>query len=136
VKVLKKRERLEAAGAAALFVAFDEPALLRRTLLADIDLPYPLLVDRDRRAYAEWGLRRAPALRIWADPRVWANYMRAAAGGLRPTRFGSDTLQLGGDFVIDRDGLIAYARPQRTDDRPPVAVLLAAVEEAARNGPR
>lgn len=36
---------------------------------------------------------------------------------------GIDTLQLGGD------GVVADARPQRTDDRPPVAVLLASVEQ-------
>jgi alkyl-hydroperoxide reductase/thiol specific antioxidant family protein len=132
VKVLQRRERLEAAGATALFVAFDEPALLRRTLLAGLELPYPLLVDRDRRAYAAWGLGRASALKIWADPRVWVRYLHAVAGGERPTRFGSDTLQLGGDFVVDSAGLLAYARPQHTDDRPPVAVLLAAVEEATR----
>jgi peroxiredoxin len=134
VKVLERRERLDAAGATALFVAFDEPALLRRTLIAGLELPYPLLVDRDRTAYAAWGLGRAPALRIWADPRVWLRYLRAALAGHRPTRLGSDTLQLGGDFVIDRDGDVAYARPQQTDDRPPVTVLLAAVEEAAERG--
>jgi peroxiredoxin len=132
VKVLQRRERLDAAGATVLFVGFDEPGLLQRTLLAGLELPYPLLVDRDRRAYAAWGLARAPALRIWADPRVWGRYLRAALGGQRPTRFGSDTLQLGGDFVIDPDGRVAYARPQRTDDRPPVTQLLAAVEETAR----
>ena len=131
MKVLERRQRLEAIGATALFVAFDEPALLRRTMLADLEPPFPVLVDRDRSAYAAWGLGRAAAARIWADPRVWARYLRVALGGQRPTRFGSDTLQLGGDFVVDRAGLVAYARPQRTDDRPPVAVLLAAVEEAA-----
>ena len=132
MKVLKQRQRLDAVGAAALVVAFDEPELLRRTLLAGLELPYPVLVDRDRAAYAAWGLGRASALRIWADPRVWGRYLAAALGGERPTRFGTDTLQLGGDFVIDRAGVVAFARPQRTDDRPPVAVLLRAVEEAAR----
>lgn len=131
MKVLEQRRRLEAAGATALFVAFDEPALLRRTLLAGLELPFPVLVDRDRSAYAAWGLSRASVLRIWADPRVWARYLRVALGGQRPTRFGADTLQLGGDFVLDGAGLVAYARPQRSDDRPPVAVLLAAVEKAA-----
>jgi hypothetical protein len=29
---------------------------------------------------------------------------------------------------------IAYARPQRRDDRPPVGVLLIALERAARGG--
>jgi hypothetical protein len=70
-------------------------------------------------------------LRVWGDPRVWTRYLRTALSGRRPTRFGADTLQLGGDFVIDADGVVVYARPQLTDDRPPVARLLAAVEAAA-----
>jgi hypothetical protein len=81
--------------------------------------------------YAGWGLGRASALQIWGDPRVWLRYLRAAAGQ-RPTPLGTDTLQLGGDFVVDAVGTIAYAKPQQTDDRPPVAELLHALEEAAR----
>jgi AhpC/TSA antioxidant enzyme len=131
VKVLRQKQRLEAAGAAVLFVVFDEPELVRQTMLAGLDLAFPVLVDGDRSTYAAWGLRRASPLRIWADPHVWGRYLRVALGGERPTRFGADTLQLGGDFVIDGAGVVVYARPQRTDDRPPVAVLLRAVEEAA-----
>ncbi len=39
-----------------------------------------------------------------------------------------DTLQLGGDFVVDRAGVLVYAsRSTRPDDRPPVDNLIAAV---------
>ncbi len=128
MKVLDRRERLGAAGATALFVVFDEPELVRRTMLAGLEVPLPVLVDRKRTAYAAWGCERASPLRIWGDPRVWARYFRVALSGQRPTRFGADTLQLGGDFVVDAEGVLVYARPQATDDRPPVAVLLRAVE--------
>ncbi|MGZ5295693.1 MAG: hypothetical protein ACXWYT_02105 [Actinomycetota bacterium] len=37
---------------------------------------------------------------------------------------GRDTLQLGGDFVVEPAAVITYARPQRRDDRPPMGVLL------------
>ena len=97
-----------------------------------LELPFPVLVDRERTAYAAWGLERAPPLRIWGDPRVWARYLGAALRGHRPRSFGADTLQLGGDFVVGSDGVLAYARPQRTDDRPPVNELLRAVERAAQ----
>jgi hypothetical protein len=49
-------------------------------------------------------------------------------------RLGRDTLQLGGDFVVDPQGRIGSARPQRHDDRPPVGELLGALERAARGG--
>ncbi len=135
MKVLDRRERLEAAGAAVLFVVHDDPALVRRTMLRGLDVPYPVLVDPAREAYSAWGLRRASAVRIWGDPRVWMRYLRVALTSARPTRFGVDTLQLGGDFVVGAAGVVVYARPQRTDDRPPVGVLLREVEQVAASSP-
>ena len=139
MRVLDRRERLEAAGATALFVVHDDPELVRTTMLAGLEVPFPVLIDRDRVAYRAWGLPRAPLLRIWGDPCVWLRYLRAALGGARPQRLGRDTLQLGGDFVVAPDGRIAYSRPQRTDDRPPVAELLRELESlpcAPRGGIR
>ncbi len=132
MKVHHRQGRLEELGATAIFVVHDDPALVRRTLLADLEPAYPILVDRDRRAYRAWGLRRGSAWRIWADPRVWLEYVRLLGGGERIRGRGQDTLQLGGDFVVGPDGVLTYARPQRRDDRPPVADLIRALETAAR----
>lgn len=135
MKVRQRWDRWEAAGAAAVFVVFDDPELLRRTMFADMDvaaLPFDVAVDRERTSYRAWGLRRARRREIWLDPAVYRTYWRLlrAGGRLRPG--GSDTLQLGGDFVLDRAGRLAYIRPQERDDRPPVAELLAV---ARRVGP-
>lgn len=129
MKVLHYRQRLDELGAAVLFVAYDDPELLRRTMISDLELPYPLLVDRSRAAYAAWGLRRAGLLRIWGDPRVWLDYARLILHGERIRGRGLDTLQLGGDFVVDPAGTIVYSRPQTRDDRPPVAHLIRAIED-------
>jgi AhpC/TSA antioxidant enzyme len=131
VKVLGKKERLQAAGAAALFVVHDEPARIRETMLHNLDVPFPVLVDHDRIAYRAWGLRRARWWTVWLDPHVWRSYARMLRQGERFT-LGRDTLQLGGDFVVAPSGEVVYSRPQKTDDRPPVGVLLKAVEQAAR----
>jgi AhpC/TSA antioxidant enzyme len=133
VKVLHHRQRIDQLGT-ALFVAFDPPERLRGSLLQGLELPYPLLVDGARSAYRAWGLGRASVLRIWGDPRVWKRYAGELARGARLRRPGSDTLQLGGDFVIDPAGTVAYSRPQRRDDRPPVAELLRALERASTPG--
>ncbi len=132
MKVHHQRRRLDELGATALFVVHDDPAFVRRTLLAELEPAYPILVDRDRSAYRAWGLRRAPVWRIWADPRVWFQYARLLRQGERIRGRGQDTLQLGGDFVVGPDGVLIYARPQRRDDRPPVAELVRALETAAR----
>jgi hypothetical protein len=129
VKVLQQRQRIDAAGT-ALFIAFDTPERLRDSLLHGLEVPYPILVDGDRRAYRAWGLERGSVLGVWGDPRVWFRYGRELASGVRLRRPGADTLQLGGDFVVDPAGAVVYARPQRRDDRPPVAELVRALERA------
>lgn len=116
-------------GATAVFVAHDDPGLLRRTMLADLSIPFPVMLDPDRSRYRAWGLRRASLARIWLDPTVWRQYTRLLWSGEALRGFGHDTRQLGGDFVIDPAGVVAYARPQRRDDRPPVGRLLRCIEE-------
>lgn len=132
MKVLHHRERIDELGT-ALFVAFDSPERLRHSLLHDLTVPYPVLVDRERSAYHAWGLSRGSLLTVWGDPGVWRRYASEFARGARLRRPGSDILQLGGDFVVDPAGQVAYARPQRRDDRPPVAELLHALERAAKS---
>lgn len=136
MKVLQRRDRLAAAGAEAVFVVHDEPAAVRAGLLDGLDVGFPVLVDLERRAYHDWRLRRASFASIWLSPPVWRQYARLLRTGERLRRTGRDTRQLGGDFVIGRDGTLAYARPQEADNRPPVGVLLAAVEQAAGTTPR
>ena len=132
MKVLHHRDRIARAGGSVVFVAHDTPQRVGAGLLRGIDLPWPVLVDLDRIAYRAWGLRRASFRTVWLDPTVWARYGRLLLGGQRLRRLGGDTLQLGGDFVLDADGVITWARPQHADDRPPVGVLLAELERAAR----
>ena len=123
MKVLELREKIERAGATAVFVVHDDPDAVQAGLLRDLDARFAVLVDLDREAYAAWGLRRSSVAGVWLDPRVWASYARLMLRGERIRALGRDTLQLGGDFVIAPDGHVAYARPQQCDDRPPVAVL-------------
>lgn len=133
MKLRDRAGRLEVSGAAALFVVHDEPRLVRGQLLAGVEeLPFPVLVDREREAYLRWGLGRAPWWRVWLDPKVWEQYARLLGSGQRIRGSGEDTLQLGGDFVVAPDGTIAYSRPQRRDDRPAVGELLAVVDRLAR----
>jgi len=67
---------------------------------------------------------------VWLDPKVWRAYARMfLREGQRPARMGKDTLQLGGDFVVGRDGRLVYSRPQERDDRPAVGLLLKVLEE-------
>ncbi len=129
MKVRQRWDRIEAVGGAAVFIVHDEPDLVRKTMLAGLDIPFPVLVDLERSAYRAWGLRRGSLFKTWLSPRVWIDYARLLTTGRERFRGrGRDTLQLGGDFVVDRAGTIVYSRPQRRDDRPPVGVLLKEIE--------
>lgn len=93
-------------------------------------LPFPVLADESRATYRAYGLGRGPWWRVWGPGTIWA-YARLLRRGGRLHRPTEDTLQLGGDFVIGRDGRLVYVfRSKGPSDRPPVADLVAAVRRA------
>ena len=100
--------------------------------VADHDLPFPVVTDPDRAAYRAFGLGRGSIARVWGW-RALRRYVEifrndGLAGLRRPTE---DTLQLGGDFVIDPAGTLAYGYwGEGPDDRPSVDALLAAARSA------
>ena len=131
MKVLSHRDRIEAAGGLVLAVAFDEPDRVRAGLLSGVEDPWPVLIDRERRTYGDWGLRRASRLRLGRLDWV-RGYARMLLRGDRLARPGRDVLQLGGDFVVDREGIVVLAHAQEDfDDRPPAAALVKELEDAA-----
>jgi peroxiredoxin len=96
-----------------------------RAWLDETGTPFPLLLDPDRSVYRAYGLERS-VLRTWT-PRVIWYYIRQFAAG-RLGRVEGDPHQLGGDFIIDRDGIIRLAyREWDPVDRPPVASLLVVI---------
>ena len=82
--------------------------------------------DPERRLYEALGFGRGSVARVWLDPRVWARYGRLVLGGARlPRRIEQDTLQLGGDVLVDADGRVAWLyRSRGPDDRPPADELV------------
>ncbi len=104
------------------FSAADFVADYQRDRLA----PLTVLVDEARTAYRAYGFGRGTWRQVWG-PKVWLAYARLLRAGRRFHRPVEDTLQLGGDVVVDREGLISYLfRSSDPDDRPAVDELLAA----------
>lgn len=133
MKVLKHRERVDAAGT-AVFVVHDEPGRIRDWMLRDLEVPYPILVDLEMTAYRAWGLGHAGHVSTLA-PRVVLGYARKLLFEGERLRLGSDPLQLGGDFVIGSDGRVSYTHPQTAvDDRPPAGLMVRELERAAHAG--
>lgn len=121
------RDRLaDLRDAEVALVTFTRPRNLRG-YRARLGLPYPVLADESRATYRAYGLGRGRWWRVWgpATVRAYARLMRTEARVERPQE---DTGQLGGDFVVDRQGRLAYAyRSTGPSDRPPVDDLVAAV---------
>ena len=116
----------EFSGAAVVLITFTRRRNLhgfRRRL----GLAYPVLADENRAVYGSYGLGRGRWWRVWGWGTVRA-YSRLLSLGRRLERPTDDTLQLGGDFVVDGEGRLVYTYESRApDDRPSVDDLLDAV---------
>jgi hypothetical protein len=124
------RDHLEELGPAVVAViAFADQAELAGHR-DHLGLPFPLLADPDRSLYHRFGLQRG-SLRDVYSPGTLRLYWRLLRAGRRLRRPVDDTRQLGGDFVLDRAGVLAAGFwPASPDDRPDVQQLIDAVRQA------
>lgn len=127
------RDRLEEFGGAATvaLVTFTDAESLA-AYQSRHALGFVALRDPDRRGYRAFGLGRGTVARVWgwrAARRYVQLIRRDGIGGLRrPTE---DPRQLGGDFVIDREGRLVWGFwGEGPDHRPAVDDLIAAVRNA------
>ncbi len=118
-------------GADIAVVTFSQPNLLR-AFEKQMDLSLRLYADPQRSVYRAFGFERGSRARVWLDPRVLRRYAQLLRRGRRLQRSDQDTLQLGGDVVIDRRGRLAWIhRSEGPEDRPTVDAMAAAVRQAA-----
>jgi len=99
-----------------------------------LSLPFEVALDANRAAYRTFGLGRASFLRTYTHPNVVLFYGKALLRRRVPdVHLDQDRRQLGGDFVLDREGSVVLAHPERgPEDRAPVGDILRAVEDATR----
>lgn len=97
------------------------------------ELPFPILVDPDREGYRAYGLGRGSVARMYGRKALGRYLEIFRSDGLRGLRFPTeDTLQLGGDFVIDPAGNLSYGFwGSGPDDRPSVDELINAIADVA-----
>ena len=95
---------------------------------AEIDARFTLLLDPSRAAYTAYGLEYSLA-RSWR-PRVWLEYARLMLSGRKWRGIQGDSGQLGGDFIVDSNGIIRFVyRSDDPTDRPSVDDLLAVLRK-------
>ncbi len=96
--------------------------------LEETGVPFPLLLDSERKVYRAYGLGRS-VLQVW-KPRVLVHYLRLVLAGRRLKPAQGDIYQLGGDFIVDEQGTVRLIHPSKDPtDRPSVDSLLTAARE-------
>ena len=118
------REDLEQVGIRPLIVTFEAEDAAREYVI-ETGLPWPLLVDRDRRLYRIYQMHRARLRDLWGVATMRA-YWREARNGRFPRLPRTDTGQQGGNVLIDPGGIVRFHHVGRGPaDRPLVKTLLA-----------
>ena len=131
IKMIQARDEIARAGAGVILVAFSDPELLMSKMMRDLDVPFLLLLDRAREAYARWGLGRY-SWRAWMNPVLYWRLFTLILQGHRSLGTAPNPNQLGGDFVVDRTGKLVFVnRMHGIHDRAPVADMLAALRAAS-----
>lgn len=92
--------------------------------LQETQSPFLFLLDEGRSVYQAYGLTRS-VRGSWGPRNLWY-YAKAVANGRETYGKRGDPNQLGGDFIVDAQGVVRYAHPSREPtDRPSVMKLLA-----------
>ncbi len=126
------RDRLGDFGDCAVAVVTFAPTADLAGYRAHLDLPFPVLSDPDRAEYRRFGFPRASYRAVYSRGTIQM-YRRLIRQGRTVKRPTQDTRQLGGDVVLDPEGLVAAVfRPRSPDDRPAIEILVDAVAESRR----
>lgn len=90
-------------------------------------VPFPCLADPKKDGYQAFDIKRGSAMQVMG-PATWASGVRAFRKGHRVEAFGEDVYQLSATFIIDRDGIVRYARyAKHSGDHPKTADLIEAL---------
>jgi len=130
MRAIAARRDIERVGADVIFVAFHDPELLMAKMMRDLQLPYLLLLDPELGTYRQWGLGQRSFKSLLVPSLYWALLKvvlsREPSMGQVP-----DPGQLGGDFVVNRVGRLAFVNRMRSfHDRAAMPRLLAALTQA------
>ncbi|MBI2835817.1 MAG: AhpC/TSA family protein [Acidobacteria bacterium] len=126
---MQQHERaFEDLGTRIAVVTFETTPFVR-AYLAETKVTWPILIDHDRTLYRSYGMHRGHLWNIWG-PRTWWAYVKELAHGRLPRYSRADTRQLGGDVLVDPEGIVRlHYVGTGPADRPSVAQILQARRE-------
>lgn len=121
-QLCQDKDELDRLNVQVLVIGFGAVSSARRWLEQTCD-DFPLLLDPEREVYRLYGLKES-WLRSW-NLRTIRVYIRLLASGRKWRGIQGKSNQLGGNFIVDSDGIIRLAyRSREATDRPAVDDLL------------
>ena len=127
VQLLPFKTEIEARNTRVTVISFGTPALAHKWI-EETRSSFQFLIDRERNAYQAFGLESS-LLRSWR-PKIWFVYARLMAQGWKWRGIQGDSAQLGGDFIIDQQGIIRMAyRSNDPTDRPKPEEIIRVLDE-------
>lgn len=122
-QLCQQEDELDGLNTKVLVIGFGAVSSARAWLEQTCDV-FPLLLDQQREVYRIYGLKES-WLRSWNLRTIWL-YVRLMLKGRKWRGIQGKSTQLGGDFIVDADGIIQLAyRSREAADRPAVDELLA-----------
>jgi hypothetical protein len=129
----RRSAQLAGASAAVLVISF-APLDRLRAFAEELDLPFPCLSDAEMSTYRAYSLGQAELERV-LSLRTMVALFKLMLQGRRLPRTEGDPLQLGGNFVVGREGRLRLAhRMAEPLDRPRIPDLLRLLVEVAHAG--
>jgi peroxiredoxin len=124
--LLSFKSAIEAHNTRVTVISSGTPFLAQKWI-EETQSSFQFLIDHDRKAYQAFGLHSS-LLRSWS-PKIWYAYARLLVQGHKWRGIQGDSGHLGGDFIIDQQGIIRMAyRSRDPADRPKVAEILHVLE--------
>jgi peroxiredoxin len=128
IRLIQARERITTLGTDVVLVAYHDPELVMTQMMQSLNLPFVLLVDKTKRAYADWGIGAVTA-KAFLHPGLYFEIAKLILRREPSLGTVADRSHVGGDFVVDREGRLAFVHRLRSlYDRAKVEDLLAIVE--------
>ncbi len=101
---------------------------MAKAYVESLEMNWPLLLDPQQILYGAYSMVRGSWWDIYGLPSI-ANYLKLIFRGRLPGKPGKDWRQLGGDILIDPNGIVRlHYVSSGPHDRPSIETILAAVE--------
>ena len=125
-----QQEELKRLNTEVLLISFGQQEKAREWL-HEVCSSFQMLLDPERRLYRSYKLKHS-WLSSW-NLKTLVYHVRALMGGTEWRGIIGDSAQLGGDFIIGRDGLFLLKHPSKeATDRPKVSDILGILRENCR----